>query len=156
MKLRKADLTDIDQLLRIRKIQLRDEGQRPDTDMDGELRRFFQDKMGNAELVEWVAEDEEGRIIATAAIQFMDFPPAFTNPTGRKGYITNMYTSDEYRGRGLAGQLMQKLENEARDRGVTTLLLHASEMGRKAYIKNGYKETDILMEKTLPAGMAQY
>ena len=146
MIFRKADLNDIDKLAEIRKKQIQDEGQKPDTDIDEDLRRFFREKMGSGELIEWVAETEDG-IIATAAVLFMDYPPAFTNPTGRKGYVCNMYTADDYRGRGIAGELMAKLEDEVRGRGLTTLVLHASVMGRKAYAKNGYHETDIVMEK---------
>ena len=149
MKLRKAEINDIERLADIRKIQLQDEGQKPDTDMDEHLRRFFTEKMSSGELVEWVAEDDNDKIIATAAVIFMDYPPAFTNPTGKKGYVANMYTADEYRGQGIAGTLMQKLEREARDRGITKLMLHASVMGRKAYAKAGYHETDVVMEKDI-------
>ena len=157
MIFRKADLNDIEQLAEIRKKQIQDEGQKPDTDMDEDLRRFFNDKMSSGELIEWVVETEEGeegpdspvRIIATGAVMFMDYPPAFTNPTGRKGYVCNMYTADEYRGRGIAGALMEKLEDEARRRGLTKLVLHASKMGRIAYAKNGFEETDTVMEKTV-------
>jgi GNAT superfamily N-acetyltransferase len=105
--------------------------------------------MRSGELVEWVAVDTEGKIIATAAILFMDFPPAFDNPAGIRGYITNMYTDDRFRGQGIAGVLLKKLEQEAEDRGVRKLTLHASALGRKAYIKSGYCETDVLMEKVL-------
>ena len=156
MKFRRADLNDIDILAEIRKKQIQDEGQKPDTDMDEDLRRFFNEKMSSGELVEWVAEAEDGdgsehagQIIATAAVMFMDYPPAFTNPTGRKGYVCNMYTADEYRGRGIAGALMEKLEDEARRRGLTKLVLHASKMGRIAYAKSGFEETDVVMEKTV-------
>ena len=148
MEFRRAELKDIDQLAAIRKKQLTDEGQTPDVDMDRELARYFTEKMESGELVEWVAE-EDGEIVATAAIVFMDMPPAFTNPTGRKGYVANMYTAEAYRGRGLAGKMMELLEQEARDRGVDQLMLHASKMGRKAYVKSGFRETDTLMEKKI-------
>lgn len=147
MKCRKATLEDIAQLAEIRKIQLQDEGQKPDVNMDQDLHRFFEEKMRSGEMIEWVAEDEAGKIVATAAIIFMDYPPAFTNPTGRKGFVANMYTADEYRRQGVAAQLMQKLEQEAKSRGLTKLVLHASVMGRKAYAKIGFKETDLVMEK---------
>ena len=133
MIFRKAVLDDIAQLAGIRKIQLQDEGQKPDVDMDDNLREFFDEKMRSGDLIEWVAEDDSGRIIATAAILF----------------ITNMYTADAYRGRGIAGKLMQKLEAEAKDQGISMLVLHASVMGRKAYVKSGFKETEVVMEKTI-------
>jgi len=48
-----------------------------------------------------------------------------------------------------SGQLLEKLEEEARARGITRLLLHASEAGRKAYLKSGYVDVDYEMEKDI-------
>ena len=117
--------------------------------MDKELHQFFSDKMSSGDLIEWVAENDDGTIIATSAIIFMDFPPSFNNPSGKRGYVANMYTANEYRGRGIAGKLIEKLEEEARERGVEMLFLHASDLGRKAYIKSGFTETDTFMEKLI-------
>lgn len=68
IRYRKATMADIPELARIRKIQLQDEGQSPDTDMD---------------------------------------------------------------------------------RGITKLVLHASQMGRKAYARIAFAETDVVMEKDI-------
>lgn len=148
MIFRTASLEDIHEISEIRKKQIQDEGQTPDIDIDEDLRRYFEKYVKSGELIEWVAE-EDGRIIATAAIMFMDFPPSFRNKTGRTGYVGNVYTADEYRGRGIAGQLLDKLEQEARKRGITMLLLHASEAGRRAYLKSGYEDIDYEMEKRI-------
>ncbi|MBR5739982.1 MAG: GNAT family N-acetyltransferase [Firmicutes bacterium] len=148
MEFRRADKNDIPMLAEIRKKQLLDEGQKPYADMGRNLIDYFTEKMESGELIEWVGE-EGGQIVAAGAIVFMDFPPAFTNPTGKKGYIANMYTADEYRGRGIAGKILDLLEQEARARGLTKLVLFASQAGRKAYVKNGFREDDILMEKSL-------
>lgn len=148
MIFRKADQNDIEQLAMFRRLQLRDEGLTPDPDAASlkDFARFIREKMDSGELVEWVAE-EDGKIIATAAVLFMEFPPVFNDPTGMRGYITNMYTDDEYRGQGIAGKLLEIMDDEARARGVTRMTLHASVLGKKAYVKSGYKETDLLMEK---------
>lgn len=148
MIFRTASLEDIHEISEIRKKQIQDEGQTPDIDIDEDLRRYFEKYVKSGELIEWVAE-EDGRIIATAAIMLMDFPPSFRNKTGRTGYVGNVYTADEYRGRGIAGQLLDKLEQEARKRGITMLLLHASEAGRRAYLKSGYEDIDYEMEKRI-------
>ena len=103
-------MDDIEQLITLRCLQLQDEGQKPDVNIERELCNYFKEKMESGELVEWVAEESDRRIIATAAVAFMDFPPTFTNPSGKKGYITNMYTADKYRGHGIAGTLLKKLE----------------------------------------------
>ena len=155
MLFRKAEQSDIKEISELRKKQIQDEGQTPNIDIDEDLHRYFEKYMGSGELIEWVAEEESedetgaGRIIATAAIVFMDFPPSFNNKTGRTGYVGNVYTADEYRGQGIAGQLLEKLEEEARARGITRLLLHASAAGRKAYLKSGYIDVDYEMEKDI-------
>ncbi len=147
---RKATTKDINDLIRLRKCQLQDEGQEPDTDIDDSLRHFFYEKMIGNELIEWVAEEEDGRLVASAAILFMDFPPSFVHPAaGKTGYITNVYTEDAYRGQGIAGMLLRQLEKEARRKGIKRLMLHASKMGIRAYEKSGYAETDRVMEKKI-------
>ena len=155
MKFRRAELSDIKEISELRKLQIQDEGQSPDIDIDEDLHRYFEKYMGSGELIEWVAvEDDDdgsgdGRIIATAAIIFADYPPSFTNKTGRTGYVANVYTAPEYRGKGIAGQLLDKVEEEAKARGITKMILHASEAGRKAYLKSGYFDVDYEMEKII-------
>ena len=93
MHYRKATIEDIPELARIRKMQLHDEGPQPEETMDEELEAYFSEKMADGSLIQWVAEDDN-QIIGTGAIIFMDFPPSFTNKSGKQGYIANMYTRD--------------------------------------------------------------
>jgi len=104
--------------------------------------------MDAGELIEYIAE-VEGRMIASAALIITEYPPAFVNPAGITGYVANVYTEDAFRGQGIAGKLLDKVEQEAQKRGITRLLLHASKMGIRAYKKAGYEETDTVMEKDI-------
>lgn len=146
--LRRATIEDIPALCEARKKQLVDEGMRSDTPIDDELRSYFEASLANDTLVEWVLE-EEGEVVATAAIAFMPFPPAFNNPAGTRGYITNMYTSPSHRGKGIASSMLLLLMNEARQRGIRKVLLHASQMGRPVYERQGFKANDSWMELNL-------
>ncbi len=143
-----AAIDEIDMLVELRKQQLVDEGISADKDIDKELHCFFMNKMNARTLVEWVAEDNDV-IIATAAIVFYEFPPTYTNKSGIKGYITNMYTLPAYRGRGIASLLLDELVSEAKERKVEKLWLGASEMGRPVYLKYGFKETNEWLELNL-------
>ena len=145
---RKATQNDIPALCQIRKTQLIDEGIEPLVSIDSELTAYFKAQMENETLVEWVAENE-GRIIATAAIAFISFPPTYTNQSGIKGYITNMYTDPAYRGQGIATKMLTFLCNEARERNVRKIWLHASEMGYPVYERFGLKTSDSFMEMDL-------
>jgi len=142
---RKAMIEDINQLVELRKKQLVDEGIEPNIDIDEELHTFFNKKLSDGSLIQWLVEDKE-EIVASGAILFYDFPPSFTNKTGRKAYIANMYTNDHYRGRGIATNLLTKLVDEAIMAGVTKIWLAASEMGRPVYKKFGFVETEEYLE----------
>lgn len=91
LKYRKANLEDINKLIDLRKKQLVDEGIEPDIDIDTELNEFFINKLSDGSLIQWLVDDSE-EIIACAAVIFNEFPPTYTNKSGRKAYITNMYT----------------------------------------------------------------
>lgn len=148
MNYRKADIKDIPLLVSIRKKQLIDEGIEPNIDIDKELMRYFNNKLANNSLVEWIAE-ENNQIIATAAIAFIDFPPTYTNKTGRKGYITNMYTELTSRGKGIATGMLDRLVNEAKERNIHKICLVASKLGRPVYKRYGFQDTDEWLELNL-------
>ncbi|MEB4869480.1 MULTISPECIES: GNAT family N-acetyltransferase [Priestia] len=145
MKFCKATVNEIDQLIYLRKKQLVDEGIEPNQEIDTELKEFFTNKMSDGSLIEWIVEDNE-EIIATGAIVFYEFPPTYTNKSGKKAYITNMYTKESYRGQGIATKLLTKLVAEAKTAGIIKIWLGASNLGRPVYKKFGFKEADELLE----------
>lgn len=145
MTYRKATIQDIPYLVTIRKKQLIDEGIIPSVDMDKELTQYFYEKLSDHTMIEWLAEEDK-KIIATAAIIFFEFPPCFTNKTGKKGYIANVYTAPEFRRRGIATSMLDRVVKEARERNVEHLWLEASKMGRTVYKKYGFQEIDVWME----------
>ncbi|AZU62281.1 GNAT family N-acetyltransferase [Neobacillus mesonae] len=145
MNYRKATTNDIDELVDLRKKQLVDEGIEPSIDIDTELFTFFQNKLSDGSLIQWLVEDQD-EIIACGAVIFYDFPPSYTNKSGKKAYISNMYTKENYRGQGIATKLLSKVVNEAKNARITKIWLGASKMGRPVYKKFGFKETDEWLE----------
>ena len=138
---RKANDSEIVQLVELRKKQLIDEGLDPSTNIDFELNRFFKDAMEDKLLIQYVGV-EEGNIIATGGVIIYNLPPSYSNTSGRIAYITNMYTKDEYRGRGIATKMLNLLVDEVRRKGVKVIKLQASVHGKSVYKKFGFKETD--------------
>ncbi|RDW18668.1 GNAT family N-acetyltransferase [Oceanobacillus arenosus] len=145
MNYRKAKINDIDKLIELRKRQLVDEGIEPNIDIDMELKIFFHNKLTDGSLIQLLAEDN-GKIIACGAIIYYDFPPTYTNKSGRKAYITNMFTEENYRGQGIATNLLTKLVGEAKAAGISKIWLGASKLGRPVYKKFGFTETDEWLE----------
>ncbi len=86
------------------------------------------------------------RFIGTGGISFFRVMPTFHNPTGRKAYIMNMYTRPEYRRLGIASKTLDLLVSEAMRRGITTISLEATDMGRPLYEKYGFIKMNDEME----------
>lgn len=148
MDYRKATIKDINMLIELRKNQLIDEGVSADKDINDELEDFFQRKLAEGSLIQWLVI-EKNEIIATGAIVIYEFPPTYTNKSGKQAYVTNMYTKNAHRGKGIAITLLTKLVEEAKNLGIKKMWLGASKLGRPVYKKFGFKETDEWMELEL-------
>lgn len=72
--------------------------------------------------------------------------PTYHNPSGRKAYIMNMYTRPEYRRRGIAYHTLDLLVKEIRRRGILSISLEATDMGRPLYEKYGFLPMEHEME----------
>ncbi|RPJ95235.1 GNAT family N-acetyltransferase [Rummeliibacillus sp. TYF005] len=149
MNFRLATLDDLEWIIDLRKQLLIEEGQIVSSNIDEELNTFFENQLTSHQYVQWLVE-EDNKVIATGAIQFISFPPSYFNPTGIRGYILNMYTHPDYRGKGIAKQLVNETLKEAQSREVQHIFLISSEMGKPLYKKIGFKENDIYMEYFLP------
>ena len=145
MELRLATAADIPALCEIRKKQLHDEEPQPDVSIDAALLSYFEEAMKSGRLSQWVLEDE-GKIVATAALILYDFPPSFQNESGKSGYVANVYTAPDYRKRGLATRLLGVIKEEALRRGLKKLWLEASVWGRPVYKKFGFEENPHWLE----------
>lgn len=146
--LRKATVEDVPMLCEARRRQLVDEGLDPVIDIDEELRRYFEGALADGTIVEWVLE-EEGELVATAALCLMPFLPSYNNPVGTRGYVTNMYTVPSHRGRGIATRMLAVLMDEARGLGLHKVVLQASEMGGPVYERYGFRPSGGWMELDL-------
>ncbi|MFW9820066.1 MAG: GNAT family N-acetyltransferase [Candidatus Thorarchaeota archaeon] len=143
--LRKADLNDIDNLIDFRIIFLSEIQEIPSV-KDMEIFRkfltdFFIDKMKSNEFIAWFAESDND-IIATSGLSFLQKPPHFINITGKFAYIMNMYTKPEWRRKGIGSALLEKLFEEINKKGIKSVVLHATPLGKPLYEKYGFREYD--------------
>jgi GNAT superfamily N-acetyltransferase len=89
----------------------------------------------------FLVEDAEA-VVAGIGVNILDFPPGPLHPeSNRRGLISNVYVNPEYRGQGIARELMGLANAELRRRGVTYAVLQASAMGRPMYEKLGWAFT---------------
>lgn len=148
MNIRKATIDDAALLSEVRKLQLIDEGIKPDCDIDAELSAFFKKWLKSDDFIQLIAEEDK-KLLSTAAIVYYDLPPSYTNKIGVRGYVTNVYTVPEHRRKGLSRCLLTMLLDDARSRGIKKLWLGASVLGRPLYEKLGFIQQESYMELTL-------
>jgi len=94
--------------------------------------------------------EEDGQILASAGIYFLDFPPHWMDIEPRRAYLLNFYTTPEARGHGYANQLLRAAVDECRQRGIGVVTLHASPFGRPIYEKFGFKQSSEMMLRLTP------
>ncbi|MGL4773099.1 MAG: GNAT family N-acetyltransferase [Clostridium sp.] len=142
---RRANINDIDELVSLRINQLRDEGAEENFDLAPALYDFYVRHFNDGSFVSWVGVDD-GRIIATSGMSFMEKPPYFSNPTGRIGLLSSMYTLNDYRRRGIGKFLLGKVIEEARVAGCGVVQLTASDTGVLLYSDFGFERKGNFMQ----------
>lgn len=146
---RKATFEDIGELVRLRSDFAKEVQKITDNSRDRvfieTLTDYFKNTMPDDSFIAWVATDEN-RIVGTSGLCFYKLPPSYRNLTGNMAYIMNMYTLPNYRNKGIAKVLFEKIIMEAKQKGYKKISLHATEMGRPIYSKFGFKGIDTEME----------
>ncbi len=84
--------------------------------------------------------------IGAGGISYYTVMPTYHNSTGKKAYIMNMYTKLEYRRMGIATRTLDLLVQDAKEQGVTSISLEATEMGKPLYEKYGFVPMKFEME----------
>ena len=91
----------------------------------------------------------DGCFAGCGSVCFYALMPTYHNASGKKAYVMNMYTHPEFRRRGVATRILTALMDEARKRGVTSVSLEATDMGRPCYEKFGFVPSEAEMEYRL-------
>lgn len=149
LKYHKAALDDLELLVDMRIQVLRAANQLPgDTDMR-EVRaqsfRYYQNALRDGTHIAYLVFDGT-QFAGTGGVSFFQVMPTYHNPSGRKAYIMNMYTRPEYRRRGIAYHTLDLLVKEIRRRGILSISLEATDMGRPLYEKYGFLPMEHEME----------
>jgi len=106
--IRRADIEDIPDLVRLRRIMFEDMGlgTKESNDLSDEnTRKQLEGMIPNADLIGWVVI-QEGRIIVSGAILFDQHLPSPLNPTGWIAYILNVAVEEPYQQKGIATHIM--------------------------------------------------
>jgi ribosomal protein S18 acetylase RimI-like enzyme len=145
----KATIEDIDELVQTRIIVLRAANKlSDDVDMsvvEQESRAYYKRALESGEHIAYLVYDNDV-FIGAGGVSFYQVMPTFHNPSGRKAYIMNMYTSPEYRRQGIAVHTLDLLVKDAKKIGVSQIGLEATDMGQPLYEKYGFTKLENEME----------
>ena len=89
---------------------------------------------------------DEKHFVGTGGVSFFQVMPTYHNPSGRKAYIMNMYTSPKYRRKGIAYKTLDMLIRDTKNKGITSISLEATVMGWPLYEKYGFIKMNNEME----------
>lgn len=149
--IRTADKNDIETLIKFRFLYLNDaEGGLTAEQTDGlnkQLPGYFERHIGH-DFTAYLAEDN-GKPAATIFVVRLEKPASVHFLSGSTCYLMNVYTVEEYRRRGIASRILDRLIADARAEGITCIDLSATEMGKPVYLKKGFIErgnTEMRME----------
>ncbi|SCY34570.1 Acetyltransferase (GNAT) domain-containing protein [Pseudobutyrivibrio sp. AR14] len=138
----------LETFIQMRITQLREEGAKEEIDLAPALRDYYDRHMADGTFVSWIAFDGE-KIIGTSGMSFVEKPPYFGCPSGKMGLLSSMYTDPEYRRRGIAKELLDRVVKEARNYGCGTVQITASDMGVKLYSSYGFIHNGNFMQYKL-------
>jgi GNAT superfamily N-acetyltransferase len=82
------------------------------------------------------------KVIGCASICYIRIMPTFSHPSGNRAHLMNVYTSEGYRRKGIAKEMVSILIADAWKRGSTEIGLDASETGRPFYENLGFVDSD--------------
>lgn len=80
----------------------------------------------------------EGIVAGIGSVHLREMPGNFKNPSGKWGYIMNMYTIPSFRGNGICKSILNLLVEEGKKYGYYAFELHATNDGEKVYIQEGF------------------
>ena len=104
------------------------------------LASYFGRALPAGEFVAYLAE-ADGSIVGTSGLVYYRHPPSPKNVQGCEGYVMNMYTLPDWRGRGIATTLLGKLIEHARQNNCCRVSLHAVPEAQSLYLKIGFAPT---------------
>jgi ribosomal protein S18 acetylase RimI-like enzyme len=148
--IREATLSDMAHVLRQRRLMFEDMGYRDPAALDGMERSsktYFESAIGDGSYRGWLAETDDGEIVAGGGIVISRWPGHPSAPEPRRATILNMYTNPAFRRRGIARTLITTMMKWLRDRGFHNVSLHASQFGRPLYEDLGFRPTNELRFK---------
>lgn len=142
---RLATTSDIDTLINMRLAQLKEEGTEESCDLTPYLKNYYLENLSNGSFVSYLAIDNN-EVIATSGMSFASKPPYYACTSGKIGLLSSMYTKPDYRRKGIAKTLLNKVIGEAKKKECGVIHVTASVKGVLLYESYGFKHNDRFLQ----------
>jgi len=93
----------------------------------------------------WVAE-EDGEIVSHIYVELVQKVPRPGRITNPFAFMTNVYTVEAYRNKGIGSQLISKVNSWVKERDIEFVIVWPSDDSVNYYKKNGYVHVEEPME----------
>ena len=139
---RLATTADIDQLVPLRVLMQKEV--HPQIAVDDErafselTRKYLFEVLPLGKVICCVAESA-GQIVANTFLLVIDKAPSLNSGKSRIGYVSNVYTLPEFRGKGIGTAVMEELKRQALLAGMSKVMLNSTEAGSSVYERVGFK-----------------
>lgn len=137
----KATLSDIETIVENRilfALELSDE-QNEETiqTLRNQMTMYFSKATADKSIISFIAKCDD-TVGGIGSMHIREMPGNFKNPSGKWGYIMNMYTVHFYRRNGICKTILNLLVEEGKKIGITAFELHATKEGEMVYVKQGF------------------
>lgn len=136
---RAATPADAGTLAQFRAAMFLDMHAQPEVGWEACWTTYFQTALADGRYFAVLAEVGGGPV-ACAGLMVQPVVPTPSDASGLRAHVQGVYTAPEHRGRGLAEQLTRVVLQEARQRGLKSVNLNASVLGRGVYERLGFTE----------------
>jgi GNAT superfamily N-acetyltransferase len=142
--IRQATLDDVPELAKLRREFTFEDPPVGGTraDFEAAFREIVGGGLQDGSWVVWVAESE-GRIVGHVFVAVVEKVPRPIETLRRIGYVTNVYTRPDHRGRGVGAKLLTATKEWARQDGIEVLIVWPSERSTTFYHRHGFDSPDV-------------
>jgi GNAT superfamily N-acetyltransferase len=144
IRIRRAAVEDLKHLVHHRLAMFEEMGYRDALVLRGVEKAamgYFREALRVGTYVGWLAEGH-GRVVAGGGVVLAEWPGFPGENHAERAWILNMYTEPEARRQGIAKRILEATIEWCRERGLSTVSLHASDAGRPLYASMGFRPTN--------------
>lgn len=140
IELRAATAADIPVITELRRLFSEELAGKQEPSLEQSMRegltQYLESEL-NKTCICWLALNET-KAVSVMLMVLRHQPGSLKNPSGKWGYLMNVYTIPEYRKRGIAARLLQHIVDHTRSLGYAAIELHATSAGIPLYESGGF------------------